>query len=61
MEPIALPNTDSPDVMEQAVSIWLTHVIWNHMSRYHTDDMEEQLLSLYGRVFGHVHAAHKAG
>ena len=61
MEPIPLPNTDSPEVMEQAVTVWLTHAIWHHMSRYHTDDMEEQLLALYARVFEHVHKAHREG
>jgi len=59
VEPIELPNTDSPEVMTQAVSTWLTHIIWQHMSRYHTDDMEEQLLELYGRVYTSVAASHK--
>ena len=58
MEPIQLPNTDSPEVMEQAVSIWLTHLVWQHLQRYHTDDLEEQLLALYGRVYKAVHETH---
>lgn len=60
MEPLGLPNTDSPEVMEQVVSVWLTHIIWQHLSRYHTDDMEEQLLLLYSRVFKAVRQAHQA-
>jgi hypothetical protein len=58
VEPIALPNTDSPEVMTQAVAVWLTHIVWQHMSRYHTDDMEEQLLALYGRVYHSVAESH---
>jgi hypothetical protein len=58
VDPITLPNSDSPEVMEQAVSVWLTHAIWHHMSRYHTDDIEEAILALYTRVYQNVHKAH---
>ena len=58
MEPMELPDTDSPEVMQQAISAWLTHIIWQHMSRYHTDDMEEQLIELYSRVYKSISTAH---
>jgi hypothetical protein len=59
VEPIPLPDTDSPEVMTQAVSIWLTHIVWQHLSRYHTDDLEEELLKVYTRVYKSVAEAHK--
>jgi hypothetical protein len=58
VEPLDLPNTDSPEVMQQAVSVWLTHMIWQQLSRYHTDDYEEKLLALYDRVYKSVSGAH---
>ncbi|MFN2115320.1 MAG: hypothetical protein ACK2T6_06370 [Anaerolineae bacterium] len=59
MEPIELPNSDSPEVMTQAVSIWLTHVIWEQFSRVtHPEEIEEQLLGVYSRVYKSVSDAH---
>jgi len=59
VEPIELPNSDSPEVMTQAVSIWLTHVIWEQFSRVtHPEEIEEQLLGVYSRVYKSVSDAH---
>jgi hypothetical protein len=58
VEHTQLPNTDSPEVMTEAIAVWLTNIVWQHMSRYHTDDMEPELLKLYGRVYASVKEAH---
>lgn len=59
MEVVELPNTDSPEVMSQAVSIWLTHVIWEQYSRVvHPEELEEQMLNVYSRVYKSVSEAH---
>lgn len=61
MEHPELPNTDSPEVMQQAIAMHLTHTVWEHYSRtIHADEMEEQLLQLYQRVYKNVAAAHGA-
>ena len=58
MELVELPNTDSPNVMNQAVTIWLTHVIWEQFSRVsHPEEIEEQLLGVYERVYKSVSSA----
>jgi hypothetical protein len=45
--------------MTQAVSIWLTHVIWEQFSRVtHPEEIEEQLLGVYSRVYKSVSDAH---
>ena len=60
MDQIQLPNTDSPEVMQQAIAMHLTQAVWEHRSRtVHADDMEEQLIQLYKRVFAGVAAAHQ--
>ena len=51
MDTIELPDTDSPEVMQQVISLWLTKVIWDEYSRgIQTDDTEKELLGLYTRV-----------
>ena len=51
MEELTLPDTDSAEVMQQAVSLCLTHMIWDQLSRgVHPDNVEEDLLALYQRV-----------
>jgi hypothetical protein len=60
MDELDLPSTDSPEVMEQAVSIWLTHIIWDQHSRgVHPDQIEENLVDLYSRVYRKVREAHE--
>lgn len=60
MEELELPPTDSPEVMERAISAWLTHVIWDQHSRgVHPDHIEENILELYNRVFTAVHKTHE--
>jgi len=55
-----LPNTDSPEVMQQAIAMHLTQTVWEHFSRtIHADEMEEQLLQLYQRIYAGVSEAHK--
>ena len=59
MEEFRLPETDTPDVMQQAVSLWLTNVIWDQHSRgVHPDKIEQDLLELYDRVYKAVRKAH---
>ncbi len=58
----SLPDTDSPEVMEQAVSLWLTSVIWGQKWReVHPDAVERTLLELYDNVFRTVHKTHHGG
>lgn len=61
MEIDTLPTTDSPEVMEQAVSLWLTSVIWAQKWReVHPDAVERTLLELYEHVFQTVRRTHKS-
>jgi hypothetical protein len=58
VDTVELPNTDSPEVMNKAVSIWLAHVIWEQFSRVsHPEEIEEQLLGVYERVYKSVSSA----
>ena len=58
---LALPNTDSPEVMAQAVSIWITSEIWREVSRIVRDDeAEDTLAGIYTRIYGSVKKAHSA-
>jgi hypothetical protein len=46
--------------MQQAIAMHLTQAVWEHRSRtVHADDMEEQLIQLYKRVFASVAATHQ--
>lgn len=59
MDEISLPDTDSPEVMQQAVSLQLSLIIWDQHSRgVHPDQFEESILELYQRVYKSVSAAH---
>lgn len=59
MEFVELPDTDSPDVMTQAVSVYLTQVIWEQFSRHmDPDTMDDQLLSVYSKVYETVSKTH---
>jgi hypothetical protein len=54
-----LPNTDSAEVMEMSVALWITEKVWDQVSRaVHVDDSEEMLRAIYARVFKAVKAAH---
>ncbi len=56
-----LPNTDSPEVMEMSVALWITEKVWGQVSRaIHTDDSEEILSSIYTRVYKAIKTAHAA-
>ena len=60
-ENLSLPDTDSPEVMEQAVSLMLTSIVWEQLSRViHPDEAEEALTAAYARVFEKVKEAHTA-
>lgn len=62
MEELKLPNTDSPEVMQQAVSLHITHVIWDQVSRaVDPDATEAAILEIYHRVYSSVNAAHRSG
>jgi hypothetical protein len=59
VEQVQLPDTDSPEVMQQAIAMHLTKIVWEHYSRtIHADEMETQLIQLYERVYGSVAKAH---
>ena len=59
MEDLRLPDTDSAEVMQQAVSLQLALIIWDQYSRgVHPDQFEESILELYQRVFKAVSSAH---
>ena len=62
MDRINLPDTDSNEVMQQAVSLWLTSVILEQDPRFrHTaDDFEESLLGVYQRVYAAIGKARSA-
>lgn len=56
----SLPNTDSPEVMQQAITMWLTNLIWEQTSRLVPDEkVEEEVTSIYHRVYKLVSQAHK--
>jgi hypothetical protein len=59
VDDVTLPDTDSPEVMEQAICLILTDLIWEQASRsVHADDTEGAVIGLYQRVHQAVHAAH---
>ena len=59
MDDLKLPNTDSPEVMQQAVALHLTAELWEQASRdVHPSDWEQAMLELYKRVFVAVSATH---
>ena len=53
MERINLPDTDSFEVMQQAVSLWLTSMVLDQDPRFRhaAEDFEEQMLAVYKRVY----------
>ena len=62
MEDITLPNTDSPEVMERAICISLTVMIWKQIYRsVHDEEAEEKLLGIYDKIFRSVKKTHGGG
>lgn len=62
MDNFTLPNTDSPEVMQQAISTWMTTLIWKQVARgVHDDEAEELLLGIYTRIYRAVKTAHSGG
>lgn len=60
MDDLQLPNTDSPEVMQQAISLHVTGMIWDHAFRtVDPDEMEQAFLDLYKRVYASVSAARR--
>lgn len=56
-----LPDTDSPEVMQQAISAWLTSMIWEQTSRLVPDEkVEEEITSIYSRVYKLVNGVHRS-
>jgi hypothetical protein len=56
-----LPDTDSSDVMEMGVALWITAQVWEQVSRaVHTDDSEDIITNIYTRVYKAVKTVHKA-
>lgn len=59
---LTLPNTDSPEVMQQAITTIMTTMIWKQVARgVHDDDAEEMLLGIYSRIYHAVKKAHSEG
>ncbi len=62
MDSFSLPNTDSPEVMEQAISIWMTTLIWRQIARVVLDEEAEQrLLGIYDGIYRAVRKTHAGG
>lgn len=56
-----LPDTDSREVMEMSVALWITSQVWEQVSRaVHTDDSEEIITHIYTRVYQAVKGVHTA-
>jgi hypothetical protein len=56
---VELPNTDNADVMQQAVSIFLMHMVWEEYSRIiDPEKIEEKALELYDRIYTKVDKIH---
>jgi hypothetical protein len=54
------PDTDSPEVMQQAISFAVAQQIWDLVSRLERDEEhEEKFLALYHRVYASVKQAHQ--
>lgn len=52
---INLPDTDSPEVMKQAVSVYLMNLIWEELARsVNPDDYERHAIGLFDRVYSAV-------
>ncbi|MCE7938448.1 hypothetical protein DCC79_12085 [bacterium] len=62
MDNFSLPNTDSPEVMEQAISIWMTTLIWRQIARVVLDEESEaRLLGIYDNIYRTVRKTHASG
>lgn len=58
MENFQLPNTDSPEVMQQAVAVWITGQVWQALQRAVRDEEAEQVIAdIYDRVYKRVKTA----
>lgn len=59
MENFQLPDTDSPEVMQQAVAAWITGQVWQALQRAVRDDEAEQVIAdVYDRVYKSVKKTH---
>ena len=59
MEEFQLPSTDSPEVMQQAVAVWITGQVWQALARAVRDDETEQTITdVYDRVYRSVVKTH---
>lgn len=62
MSSVELPNTDSPEVMRQVVSLWLTNLIWDQYSRgIPPERTEEEIVGMYTRVYQALQPAQPGG
>ena len=58
---VCLPDTDSPQVMQQSVSMEITEMIWEkYSSGVRAADVEGELLALYDRVYASVQDTHES-
>ena len=49
---VTLPDTDSPEVMKQAISVHLMNLIWDELARsVNPDDYEMHAIGLFDRVY----------
>ena len=52
-------QTDSRDVMEMAVTLYMTDQIWEQVARaIHSDDAERVITEIYDRVYKSVRTTH---
>lgn len=59
MEEFQLPDTSSPEVMQQAVAVWITGQVWHALARTVRDDEAEQTLTeIYDRIYRNVRKTH---
>lgn len=58
MDDIRLPNTDSPEVIQHAITVHMVSIIWDQAYRtVDPDEMETTMLDLYRRIFKAVSTA----
>ena len=54
-----LPNTDNPEVMTQAVAVFIMTIAWPEISRaMNPDEADVNTLALYDRIYRSVSKTH---
>jgi len=59
MESYELPNTDSADVMQQAVALNLLHLVWPEITRtMNPDEADDHAIAVYQKIYRALDATH---